>query len=197
MSQLVSTQVPALSKVPNEAAFSTPQEVNFLAIVEKNSRRVVKENSTTREGWTLNHSKLFSACCAEVKSSLGMEQAARLPQEVADKINDAIVSFGMSRLSAINPTNVISIRKAFHADNRNLRVTERITAVGENTLPLKEQLLGIKLAIGVKERRLKDIQAKPNPDYDLEKSTKEHIAKLELTKAHIEASIASISTKTN
>jgi len=159
-------------------------------VVEKNARRQTK--GLAREAFTLNASKLFASCCAEVKSMLGAEKTNRLPQEVADSLNNAIEAFCQSRIHEVNPQNVLSLRKYFHADNRNLRITERVQVVGENSLPLKEQLFGVNLAINAKNKRLDDLMKKATPDYDLEKSIKEHIAKLELTKMHIEASLAAL-----
>jgi hypothetical protein len=192
MSQIIHTQNPATGTNANAEAISTPQVIDYLAIVAKNATR--KATGLTKERFTLNQSKLFSACCAEVKSLLGHEKLNRLPEDIADKISSAIVTYGEAQIASITPQNIISARKFLHVSTRDLQVTERVQIVGENTIALKEQLFGANLAIGQAERRLTDLQKKPNIDYDAEAKCKEKIAKLQLVKVHLEACIAKMET---
>jgi hypothetical protein len=68
-------------------------------------------------------------------------------------------------------------------------VTERIQLTGENKLTLKEQLFGCTMFISQAEKRLKELEAKPTPDYDREKAIKQQIMQLNLTKQFITGEI--------
>lgn len=189
MSQVVSTQNVATSNNANQAAVSTPKDIDLVSCVARQASRQVKAGSSTRERYMLNKSKLFSAVCSEVKSLLGLEKTLRLNEEMADKINSAVDSYIIGRIAEVNPTNCRSVTKSFKHDSRNLQVVEKVSAIGENLLSLKEQLLGIHILQRTAEKRLTDLQAKKSPNYEAEENVKKYIAKLNLTETHISAQL--------
>jgi predicted transcriptional regulator len=180
----------ALAPSATQLAISSPREVPFEACVIKYAVRSVK--GVTRERVLLNSSKLFSLCAEEIRSLMGIEKGNQLPKEVAEKLSDAINEYITKQVNRITPANALSFRRSFYADFRNLRVTDRVTAVGENIISLKEQKLGVDILLTEKNRALDDLMKKPNPDYDREANMKEQIQKLELIKAHIVASLAKL-----
>jgi hypothetical protein len=186
MSQIVQA-IEQLKTNANDAAISTPKEIDYVAVVEKNAVRILKANQATRFHSVLNQSKLFSACCAEVKSMLGGDKTGRLPNEIASKISDAITTYQQKMIAQVNPANVQSVIKSFRHSAKDMAVIEQIRATGHNSLPLNEQHLGIVILISQAERRLTALQAKPTPDLDAEANCKESIKRLSLTKFHIEA----------
>jgi hypothetical protein len=146
----------------------------------------------TRERQLLNRNKLVSAVCADYRSHFASMygKTDRLPSAVFEQIEKAVDKFLTEKLGEVNVLNCISYRRAFYHNAKQMEITERITNTGENKLTLKEQHLGVTLYIGQAERRLKELEAKPNPDYELEKAMKQRIMQLNLTKDYIEGEMA-------
>jgi hypothetical protein len=186
MSQLVQA-IEQLKTNANDAAISTPKEIDYTAVVEKNAVRILKANQATRFHTVLNASKLFSSVCAEVKSMLGANKVGRLPNEIAAKISDAIAAYQIKMIAQVNPSNVQSVIRSFRHSARDMAVVEQVRATGINSLALAEQHLGITILINTQERRLTALQSKPSPDLDAEANCKESIKRMELTRFHIEA----------
>lgn len=177
-----------LTNNATKLAISTPPELDFDAIVSKNALRSVK--GVTRERLLINHSKLFATCAAETRSLLGQEKGNNLPAEIADKLSNAVDAFINQHIQRINPSNAISFRRSFAHKSRDMQIVDKLTAIGENVLNLKEQHLGCNILLTEKNRSLDELMKKPNPDYDREMSVKEEIAKLERTKTFIESCLA-------
>lgn len=161
------------------------QKFDIEACVKRNAERTAK--GTTRERQFLQRNKLISSCCADYRAHFPMiyGKTERLPSAVYNEIEKAVDTFITAQMARIHNLNVISMRRSFFHNSRDMEITERITNVGENKLSLQEQLLGVTTFITQAERRLKDLEAKPTPDYDREKAVKANIMRLQLTKDFI------------
>ncbi len=187
----VSTQTPSATSNPNEAATSTPKQVDIAALTKVEAERATK--GVTRERFMLNREKLVNAVRAKWKSLMGVEnKGGRVPSEIDNTINDCVDAFITRTLTAVNATNAQSVTRSFAHDARNMAVVENVTARGRNILVLNEQKLGCTLLIGAQEKRLTTLQAKKTPDYDAEANCKKAIERLQLTHAHITATIATV-----
>ena len=179
----------ALAQNATDLAVSGQSEENFdfTACANRNATRTAK--GTTRERQFLQYNKLISACCADYRSHFPMiydkNMNARLPSAIFEKIDKAVTDCIQTQLNRVNVTNAISLRRGFHHAEKAMEVTDRVTCVGENKLPLNEQLLGINIFITTANRRLDDLMKKPTPDYDAEKEMRARIMRLELTKQFI------------
>lgn len=184
----VNTQNPSTVKNANEAAVSTPKDVDIPSLVEKAASRKISKDSTL-ESFTLNQTRVFSAVCAEYKSLMGLERSARLPDETAAKITDAIDAFIDQKVKTINSRNAISFRKTLAYSQADAQVYIKLTATGKQILALKDQKLAISILIREEQERLDKAMIKPNPDYDREAKMKLKIRKMEFGKAFIESEL--------
>lgn len=183
-----------LAQSVTQLSVSSPDVIDFAAIVQKNSARSVK--GVTRERLLLNFNKLCNACRDEVRSLLGI-QKGRLPDEINVKVEEAVQVFIQQQVNRVHPGNALSFRTYFAHDFRNLRVVERVNALGENTLALKEQSFGVTLLLNKAEERLTKFKADLNRyTREGEEALQKTITELSLTKKHIEASIAAITKVT-
>ena len=141
----------------------------------------------TREKVLINKQKLTSQVCADYRAHFAnlYGKTERLPSEIFEKIEKAVDTFIERNLKLVNPFNAQSVRRAFAVKFNDLMIVERVTAIGENTLSLKEQKFGIEIALGQANKRLDDLQAKKTPDYDREKELRAQIMKLTLVKDFI------------
>lgn len=178
----------AIAQSATTLAKSGQGEDNFdlVACVAKVALRAAK--GTTRERQMINRNKLVSATCSDYRSHFASVygKSEKLPADIFAKINDAVDTFIKGTLAQVNPANAIMYRRGFHHNGNQYEVTERVQVVGENKLTLKEQHLGINLFIGAAEKRLKALEAKKTPDYDMEKQVKEQLMKLNVTKSYIQ-----------
>jgi hypothetical protein len=78
------------------------------------------------------------------------------------------------------------MRRSFFHNGNNMEITERVALTGENKLTLQEQHLGVNIFISSNEKRLRDLESKPTPDYEAEKKIKATLMKLNVTKNYIE-----------
>ncbi len=142
---------------------------------------------TTRERQFLQRNKLMSTVCADYRSHFPAiyGKTERLPSEVYERIESEVDKFITSQLGRVNNLNVISLRRGFFHNAKEMEITERIINTGENKLTLKEQLLGANIFITSAEKRLSDLERKPTPDYEREKEVKAQIMRLNLTKQFI------------
>lgn len=177
----------ALAQQATNLAPSGNTEDNFdiVACITRCAERTAK--GATRERKFLQYNKLVSAACADYRGHFPMiyGKSERLPSNIFEKIENAVNEFISKTLNAVNVTNVIGQRRGFYHNQREMEVTERVTNVGENKLTLQEQLLGVNIFIGQAEKRLKDLQQKPTPDYEREKEVKQQIMRLQVTKDFI------------
>jgi len=163
---------------------------DFAGAVERTAKR--KSAGATRERHMLNFQKLVSSVCAEYRMHHAGEygRTERLPTEIHGKIQTLCQEYIQKQLAQVHVGNVLSVQRRFFHKWKDSEIVERVTATGENVIALKEQLLGVKIFIGQTEKRLKDCEAKPTPDYDREASIKESLAKLNRTKLYVESEIA-------
>jgi hypothetical protein len=158
----------------------------------------LKAKGATRENWSINKKKLVSAVCADYRNHFAMiySKSDRLPTQIHDKIVEAVEKFIADTLKVVNVTNAISVRKAFAWNERDLEIYESVNIRGKNILSLKEQHLGVNILLTTANNRLKDLEKKPSPDYELEQSIKHRILKLEITKTSIETDIRKLEDAT-
>ena len=187
----MSTQVLAQSatQLSISNAASDWNEPEFYTSAKRNSERQAK--GATRERNLLRRNGnggLISMVCADYRSHFAAlyGKTDRLPSEVFEKIEKTVDKYIAEKLAEVNAGNVLTYRRAFHHNTRDMEVTERVNLVGENKLTLKEQHLGITIMLTAANKRLTDLQAKPTPDYDREKEVKAQIMRLELTRSFIE-----------
>lgn len=174
-------------------------EVEFQACVQRAAERTAK--GTTRERLMLNRSKLIHSVCEDYRSHFPerfgkrdvngviLHPLSRLPTDEFNKVEKAVDEYLNTQLHRINALNCISFRRAFHHNASQQSISERVVATGENILSLQEQKLGVTLFITTCERKLRDLQSKPTPDYDAEKECKQQLMRLNATKAFIEGEI--------
>lgn len=150
-----------------------------------------QSKGVTRERNMLKRQQLVSMVCADYRSHFAamFGRTDRLPSDVFTKVETAVDKVISERLAEVNSQNVITYRRAFHHNSKDMLITERISLVGENQLTLQEQHLGVVIFITQAEKRLTDLQAKKTPDYDREKEVKATLMKLNVTKAFIEREI--------
>jgi hypothetical protein len=151
-----------------------------------------KTTGITREAHNLRRQQLVDSCKADYRAHFASVygKTDRLPTDIFNAIELAVDTFITSQLGRINAANAISFRRGFYWAEKDMSVTERVTAVGENKITLQEQKLGIVIFIAQAKKRLKDLEAKPTPDLDAEKECKSRIMRLEVTKSFIEREIA-------
>lgn len=160
-------------------------DTDFELSVKRCAERTAK--GVTRERHMLQRNKLVSGVCADYRSHFASVygKTDRLPTAIFERIEAAVDSYINSKLREVNPMNVVNYRRSFYHNSRDMEITERIAVTGENKLTLKEQLLGVTIYITQAEKRLKDLESKPSPDYEREKAVKQQILKLQLTKDFI------------
>ena len=177
----------AIAQSATQLVVDTHSEDNYdfgLAAVTAASRQA---KGLTRERWTLNRQKLIASVCADYRGRFAAiyGRTDRLPTSVFVKVETAVDSVVNKLLSAVNTANAVSMRRSFAHKPADMLICERVTAVGENSLTLQEQHLGVNLFIGTANRHLNDL-IKVGGKLDQEKQVKAQIMRLELTKSFIE-----------
>jgi hypothetical protein len=181
----------AVAQSATELTKTNNGEQNFDFALSTKNAAARQSKGVTRERQMLNRQKLISAVCADYRTHFAAiyGKTERLPSEIFAKIDEAVDAHLATMLATVNHTNVISHRRAFYHNSRDLMVTERVTNTGENMLTLQEQHLGIVIFITNAERKLKALEAKPTPDLDAEREVKASLMKLNITKQFIEGEI--------
>jgi len=182
----------AIAQSATVLTVSGQSEENFdfnLSVTNAASRQA---KGVTRERHMINRNKLVTAVCASYRAQFAAiyGKTDRLPSAIFEKIELAVDTFINATLKQVNSHNAISYRRAFYHAWKEMEITERVTCTGENKLTLQEQHLGVNLFIGQAERKLRDLEKKPTPDYEREKEVKAQIMKLQVTKQFIEGEIA-------
>jgi len=177
----------ALAQNATDLAVAGQNEENFdiLACVKRNAERTAK--GVTRERQFLQYNKLVTACCADYRSHFPMiyGKSERIATEIFTKIDKTVTEFIQEQLNRVNVGNVISLRRGFYHNQRQMEVTDRISSIGENKLSLAEQKLGINIFITNANKKLDDLMKKPTPDYDAEKECRAYIMRLTVTRDFI------------
>lgn len=187
MSNAIGQSATAISVSP-----SGEKNYDYNAAVQRVSCRALK--GMNREQRVLDVNKLTSAVCADYRAHFCSiyGRTERLPADIFNAIQDACYSYIGSRLQEVTPQNVISYRRFFHYHRQERSFTERTQLTSENLIPLKEQLFGAKLQLGVLENKLTRLQAKKTPDYDAESKCKSAILDITATITEIAAKIKSL-----
>lgn len=141
---------------------------DFDASAKRAVSRKTGKSGLTRELNRIKLTDVVSSMCGEYRSinAAIYGKTERLPSEIHGKITEAAEREIGRLLATVNPANCITHRRAFHHDHKNMQVTERVTAVGENMLSLEEQRLGATLFLGEAERKLKAFLTDGKPDRD-------------------------------
>ncbi len=182
----------AIAQSATQLTVSNTSEENFDFALSVSNAAVRQAKGVTRERQMINRNKLVSAVCADFRNHFASiyGKTERLPSVIFAKCEIEVDTFLTKTLANVHPMNAISFRRAFFHNSREMEITERVVNTGENKLTLAEQRLGVILFIGQAEKRLKELEAKPTPDYDREKEIKAQILKLSVTKQFIEGEIA-------
>jgi|ERR1041385_1952890 hypothetical protein len=183
----------ALTNQATKLAVQSQGEDSFDFNSRLHALAVRTAKGSTRERQLVQWNKLFAAMCADYKAHFPAiyGRTDSLPANIVNKIETAITEYvNKSILTTIRADNILSYNRKFYYNARNNAVTERIQLLGENTLLLKEQLLGVDIYITQAKKRLKDLEAKPTPDYKREQSCKEQINRLEVTREYILGELA-------
>lgn len=162
----------------------------FIESAERATSR--KAKGVTRERFMLKRPAIISAVAADYRNHFPSiyGRTERLPSSVMDKCEQATDKVLTKVMTAVNVTNIIGQRRAFHHASNDMMITERITNTGENTLTLQEQHCGIVIFLTQAEKRLSDFQKDGKPDREREQSMKAIVMKCQLTKQFIEAEMA-------
>lgn len=176
------------------------QNYPFAEVVQRIAMGKLKAGGLTRERANLNPEKLVKSVLADYRNCFAAiyPDKSRIPTHVYEKIQDEVGKWITGKLAAvIHAGNAISSRRSFTyrkprlgEDNDSPIWLETVTNQGENRISFEEQRFACKLEIGRIEKRLKDLRAKPNPDYDLEKSYTEKLTKQERELTYIEGEIS-------
>lgn len=185
MSNAIKQSATDLAISPNGEA-----QFDFTACASRQAYKSAK--GATRERQMLNRHKLIQYCVGDYRMHFAAiyGKTEKLPRDIFEKIEAAVDEHITKQLKEVNALNVVSYRRAFAHIPRQAEVVERVTIVGENKLVLKEQLLGVDIFIHAAEKRLKDLMAKPTPNFEREKSFQQQIMQLNLTKQYILGEIA-------
>lgn len=179
----------AIGQNATEQAISNSAEQWTTEMFSASATRAAERQAKgiTRERQMLNRQKLIATVCADYRSHFAAiyGKTERLPSAIYEQIELSVDTLIDNQRKQVHNQNIIGMRRAFYHNSRDMAVTERVQLTGENQLSLKEQLFGCHLFIGQAEKRLTELQAKPNPDYDREKAVKQQIMKLRLTEQFI------------
>jgi hypothetical protein len=187
----------ALAQSATELTVSNNGEVNydFKGTANKLSVKAIK--GATREGFNLNRGKLISAMVNDYKARFASIYSPKehLPSDIFQKIENACDELIASQLGRVNSKNALTWRRSFAHKAQQQCIVDRITIIGENTLPLEEQLLGVNILISEQNRKIEDYLLGKMPGWNEDTLTKarQRIISLEGTKKHIEDSIKAIS----
>lgn len=180
MSQVIAKSLSDLS-VP-APLLNQSGDIDYQTVLEKISKR--KASGMTIDSRNLKRNDLFSALCSEYKSYMNLEKTTRLPNETAERLYAEVDKYINGVLSAINGQNVLRQRKGYYHNSRQNAITVRITTVGENQLLLKEQLLGVHLALNAAKASLQKAVDAYKPEEIIQKH-REKVLSLEKTELFI------------
>lgn len=186
----------AIAQSVSQITPSTPREINLRELVVRNATKSVR--GVTRERIMLNASKLMHLCRDEYKSWRSMERVQRLPDEIEEALQVQVNKYINENIQRIHVGNVLTFRTFDYHDARNLRITERLSALGQNNLSLQAQLEGckrIRKIVDLKIEKYEKLDASGNShkDYgDILESLREQRDKLSMTEHHIRGTIAEI-----
>jgi hypothetical protein len=167
-------------------------DIDFFNSATKAAGRKVGKDSVALERYVMKREAIASAVAADYRAHQAglFGRSDRLPSAIMDKCYAGTDKFIAQVMAMINPSNIITARRAFYHDVNDNKVTERCTIVGENLLDLKKQHLGILLFKGQAEKRLKAFQTEGKPDHDREVKLENAVRRCEQTMAFIEGEMA-------
>lgn len=161
----------------------------FLTVARRASVQTL--SGLTREHKQLNWNKLISAVCATYRDHFPEIYAKtdRIPSEVFEKAQDAVHTVIAESMGAVNPQNIVSVKRQAVHKYADRKFVEKVIMTGENAMSLAEQKLFSSIAIREAKEKLARLLKKPNPDHDAENKQTRVIEKLEDTHRHILATI--------
>lgn len=194
------TQVLAPSVTLLTTSNNGEENFPFDEVTERIAKGKLKAAGMTRERFNLNPEKLVKSVIAEYRNSFAAiyPDKSRLPVTVIEKIQDAVGRWITGKLArTITAANSISSRAGFvyrkprlGEDRESPMWIEQVTNTGENRISLEEQRFACTLEIGRIEKRLKDLRAKPNPDFELEKKYQERLVRMEREQTYLKGEIS-------
>jgi len=181
----------ALAQSATALAQSGVGETEFDFILHANKAAWTDGKGLTMERAMLQRSKLITSVVNAYRNQFAGIYGRKdvLPSEIFAKVENAVDTVISRALGGINENNVLSVRRSFHYNKANHTVTERVTAIAENMLTLKKQLLGITIYVTAAEKRLRELEAKPTPNHDAEKKVRERIMNLGISQAFIQSEL--------
>ncbi len=171
-------------------------DFNIAALVAEVALGKLKAGGMIKERCNLNATKLVNSVVARYRNEF---TAIYLPgqqirQKSYEKIQDEVGAWITGKLAGfIHDGNSVSARKSYvfrkprledqldSPDTEMPRWLLKLTAEGEERIDIKEQRFACNLEIGRIKKRLKDLEAKPNPDHDLERRYREKLVTQETT----------------
>ena len=200
---IMSTQ--AIAQSATQLAESGTGTIDIPHLIKLKATRAIKNpnsNSTT-ERYNLNGSKLLNAVRMEWRTQSG--GVARVPDEIDAIIQRDVSEFIMKQVNAINPSNALSWNRKDVLDFKNLRIVEKVTAIGQNDKELQAQLEAAnrllreandKLAYYEKQDASGNSTTTKRDYPELIKRVKARIGELELTKSHIKGTLEAVKAAT-
>lgn len=179
----------ALAQNATDLAPSGNGEANydFVEAVQRVANK--KTSGLTTSRYALHRQKLISGVVADYRAHFPQQyqKNSTLPREVYDKIQNAVdESVDILLTNAVNASNVTTLKRSFAFKSADMKYVERITAIGENELLLNQQHFAVVLDIGIVEGKIKKLEAKVTPDFELEKKLRDRLTKLQIVKQYIE-----------
>jgi hypothetical protein len=174
-------------------------------LVAKIAQGKLKAGGMIRERCNLNATKLVNSTVAAYRNEFTAiyRPGQQLPSKVYERIQDEVGVWITTKLATtITKENSVSTRRSFvfrkprledikdGPDTETPRWMEKVVQEGENRVSLREQRFACNLEIGRINKRLKDLEAKPNPDHDLERKYKERLTTQELTLTYLDSQLA-------
>jgi hypothetical protein len=194
MSNAVLAQSATQLTVSNHGEESYP----FNEVAKKLAVKAIK--GATRESFTLNRGKLISSVVNDYKARFAAiyNPKEHLPSAVFQKIEDAVDLIIKEQLERVSTKNAVSWRRSFSHKAAQQSIVDRITIIGENTLPLDEQHLGVNILISDVNRKIEDFMngKLPGATEDTLIQMRKRLMSLEGTKKHIEESMKAIQSIT-
>lgn len=169
-------------------------ESRFADAVYRAMQRKVGKSGITTERLMMKRNELISAVCSDYRAHFAAiyGKSDRLPSDVHAKIVEQVDKATASQLTRINPTNCINLREYYYADFKQLEITQRVTATGENKVLLQHQLTACNSFVSQIERRIRDLESQnmTPKNLDMLKEAKARLNKFNMLHEFIKGELA-------
>src|SRR6185436_11053931 len=182
MGQALAQSATQLTVSPNgEASY------DFTAAAIRCTSRKVKDNSLTRERHLIFRKDVISSVCADYRAHFAgiYGKSETLPSAIHEQILNAVDKHLESLLRSVNLNNCVSFRRNFKHKANQMMFVMATSVVGEDIIPLKEQLFACHLAQGALQRREEDLDKRNKLTDDIRKDIWSQRMKLNLTEQFI------------